>query len=48
MKQKIDTPKGRYHYSRRMGIVEPVLANICSTLGRNRFSARTKRKVDIP
>jgi len=47
MRQKIDTPEGRYQYSRRMGIVEPVFANICSTLGLDRFSLRTKRKVDI-
>jgi len=47
MKQKIDTPEGRYQYSRRMGIVEPVFANICSALGLNRFGLRTKRKVDI-
>jgi hypothetical protein len=47
MKQKIGTREGRYEYSRRMGIVEPVFANICSTLGLNRFSLRTKRKVDI-
>jgi len=47
MKQKIDTPEGRYQYSRRMGIVEPVFGNICSTLGLNRFSLRTKRKVDV-
>lgn len=47
MKQKIDTPQGRYQYSRRMGIVEPVFANLCSTLGLNRFSLRTKKKVDI-
>ena len=47
MKQKIDTPEGRYQYSRRMGIVEPVFAHICSTLGLNRFSLRTRGKVDI-
>ena len=47
MKQKIDTPEGRYQYSRRMGIVEPVFANICSTLGLDRFSLRTRKKVDI-
>jgi hypothetical protein len=47
MKEKIDTPQGRYQYSRRMGIVEPVFGNISSTLGLNRFSLRTKRKVDI-
>lgn len=47
MKQKIDTPEGRYQYSRRMGIVAPVFGNIASTLGLNRFSLRTKRKVDV-
>ncbi len=47
MKQKIDTPEGRYQYSRRMGIVEPVFANICSTLGLDRFGLRSKKKVDI-
>jgi hypothetical protein len=47
MKQKIDTPEGRYQYSRRMGIVEPVFANICSALGLTRFSLRGRKKVDI-
>jgi hypothetical protein len=46
MKKKIDTPQGRSRYSRRLGIVEPVFANICSTLGLRRFSLRGKRKVD--
>ena len=47
MRQKIDTIQGRYQYSRRLGIVEPVFANICSALGLRRFTLRTKRKVDI-
>lgn len=47
MKRKIDTPQGRYQYSRRMGIVEPVFAHICHMLGLNRFSLRTRSKVDI-
>ncbi len=47
MEQKIDTPEGRYQYSRRMGIVELVFANICSALGLSRFSLRVKKKVDI-
>jgi transposase len=47
MKEKIDTSEGRYQYSRRMGIVEPVFGNISSALGLNRFSLRTKKKVDI-
>lgn len=47
MKHKIDTPQGRFVYSRRIGIIEPVFGHICSTLGLNRFSHRRKRKVDI-
>ena len=47
MKQKIDSPQGRFNYSRRIGIVEPVFGNICSTLGLNRFGLRGKKKVDI-
>lgn len=46
MKKKIDTPQGRSQYSRRLAIVEPVFANICSTLGLRRFSLRGKVKVD--
>src|SRR3972149_3483595 len=47
MKKKIDTPEGRYQYSRRMGVVEPVFGNICNTLGLHRFSLRTRKQVDI-
>jgi len=47
MKHKIDTPEGRYLYSRRIGIVEPVFGNICSALGLQRFTLRSKNKVDI-
>jgi transposase len=46
MKQKIDSPKGRHHYSKRLGIVEPVFGNINTTLGINRFSLRGKPKVN--
>lgn len=46
MKKKIDTPQGRSRYSQRLGIIEPVFANICSTLGLRRFSLRGKTKVD--
>jgi transposase len=46
MKKKIDTAQGRGRYSQRLGIVEPVFANICSTLGLRRFSWRGKIKVD--
>lgn len=45
MKRKIDTWEGRLHYSRRLGIAEPVFGNICSTMGLNRFALRGKRKV---
>ncbi len=47
MKRKIDTLEGRQQYSRRLGIAEPVFANICSSLGLDRFSLRTRHKVNI-
>lgn len=43
---KIDSVKGRWIYSRRMGIVEPVFANLRSTLGLDRFTLRGKIKVN--
>jgi hypothetical protein len=46
MRERIDSVKGRFLYSRRMGIVEPVFANICARLGLNRFTLRGKFKVD--
>jgi len=46
MKQRIDSQEGRYQYAQRMGAVEPVFANICSTLGLRRFSHRGKAKVN--
>lgn len=46
MKRKIDSLKCRYIYSRRLGTVEPVFANITRTLGLNRFTLRGKRKVN--
>ena len=47
MKSKIDTEKGREIYSRRMGIVEPVFANIQNAKQLRRFTLRTKAKVNI-
>jgi transposase len=47
MRAKIDTAEGREVYSRRMGIVEPVFGNIRSCKGLDRFTLRTKRKVNI-
>jgi len=46
MVQKIDSAKGRFLYSKRMGIVEPVFANIRSTLGLSRLTLRGKIKVN--
>jgi hypothetical protein len=46
MKRKIDSDPGRYQYSRRLGTVEPVFANIRHTHRLNRFSLRTRRKVN--
>jgi transposase len=46
MKRKIDSDQGRYQYGRRLGIVEPVFGNICSTRQLRRFSLRGKRKVN--
>ena len=47
MKAKIDTPQGKQIYARRLAIVEPVFANICVQKRLNRFTLRTKSKVDI-
>jgi transposase len=47
MKRKIDSVKGRLIYNRRLATVEPVFANIRSTLGLDRFTLRGKRKVNI-
>jgi transposase len=47
MKAKIDSPQGKQIYARRLGIVEPVFANICVQKHMNRFTLRTKSKVDV-
>jgi transposase len=46
MKRKIDTEHGRYQYSRRLAVAEPVFANICSAHGLRRFSHRGRTKVN--
>ena len=46
MKRKIDSPRGRYIYSQRLGTVEPVFGHITDAIGIRRFSFRGKRKVD--
>ncbi len=47
MKAKIDSEQGKRIYSRRLGIVEPVFANICMHKHMHRFTLRTKLKVDV-
>lgn len=47
MREKIDSRQGRYIYSQRMKIIEPVFANIRSNLGLDYFSLRGRTKVDI-
>lgn len=47
MKQRIDSIKGCLIYNRRLPTIEPVFANIRSTLGLDRFTLRGKKKVNI-
>ena len=47
MKEKIDSPHGRKTYGKRLGIVEPVFANIRARKKMNRFTLRGKVKVNI-
>ena len=46
MKQRVDSKLGKFIYSHRMSVVEPVFANIGTNKGLNRFSLRGKKKVD--
>jgi hypothetical protein len=46
MRRKIDSDEGRHRYSRRLGIVEPVFANITSAHGLKRFTLRGRTKVN--
>ncbi len=47
MVKKIETAKGRKIYPQRIGIVEPVFANIRVHKGMNKFTLRGKIKVNI-
>lgn len=47
MEQKIDSDRGRMIYSKRIGTVEPVFANLRHCLGLNRFTLRGDEKVNI-
>jgi transposase len=46
MKAKVDSEWGRYIYSWRLGIVEPVFGNVRWALGLDWFSLRGKQKVN--
>jgi len=45
MKHRVDSDKGKLIYSHRMSVVEPVFGNIGTNKGLNRFSLRSKKKV---
>ncbi len=47
MRRKIDTVAGRTLYGMRLAIGEPPFAHIRSAIGLDRFSLRTKRKVNV-
>ena len=47
MRDKIDSKEGRQKYERRLAIVEPVFGNIKAQKRLNRFTLRTKEKVNI-
>ena len=46
MKDRFDTPYARSVYSKRMGTVEPVFGHIAGTKKLNRFTLRSKKKVN--
>ena len=45
MKHRVNSSKGKQIYSHRMSVVEPVFGNIGTNKGLNRFSLRSKTKV---
>ena len=45
MRERIDSDKGKQIYSHRMSVVEPVFGNIGTNKNLNRFSLRSKTKV---
>jgi hypothetical protein len=47
MRKKIDEAKHRVLYGRRMQIIEPCFSDMSYCKGMNRFSLRTKIKVNI-
>jgi hypothetical protein len=47
MQQKIDSVESRLTYNRRLAAVGPAFANVCSTLGLDKFTLRGKRTANI-
>ena len=47
MRRKIDSVAGKAIYSMRLAVAEPPFAHIRSVLKLDRFTLRTKKKVDI-
>jgi hypothetical protein len=47
MMNKVDSEEGRKLYSKRMGIIEPVFANICAAKRLDRINLRGKEKAGI-
>ena len=47
MIRKVESVVGRFYYGMRMGIVEPVFANVCHMLGLDRLTLRGSAKVNI-
>jgi transposase len=47
MVEIVDSPAGRHTYAQRMGIVEPVFANIKNNKNMNRFTLRSLQKVTV-
>ena len=47
MIRKVESELGRFLYGMRMGIVEPVFANLRHMLGLDRFTLRGADKVNI-
>lgn len=45
MKQRVDSEQGKYIYSHRMSVVEPVFGNLGTNKRLNRFSLRGRKKV---
>ena len=47
MREKIDKPRYKELYSKRLGLIEPVFANITCCKGMDRFTLRSQRKVMV-